>query len=110
MSRRELLKGNTPTLLLSLVAERPIYGYQMVQEMERRSSGYLCLKEGTLYPALHRLERAGLIQGRWEEAASGQVRRYYHITEKGTQTLAALREEWRLFSRAVNLVVEPQLS
>ena len=109
MSRRELLKGSTETLLLSLVAVRPMYGYQMVKEMERRSSGYFSLKEGTLYPALHRLEKAGLARGTWRDAANGQVRRYYHITEKGREALAALQEEWRRFSRAVNLVVSPEL-
>ena len=110
MSRRELLKGSTETLLLALVAEEPMYGYQMVKEMERRSSGYFCFKEGTLYPALHRLEKEALVQGRWMEAPSSQVRRYYHITEKGRLALAALQEEWRRFSRAVNLVVRPEPS
>jgi PadR family transcriptional regulator PadR len=105
MSRRELLKGSTHTLLLSLLAERPMYGYEMVKEMGRRSSGYFFFKEGTLYPALHRLEQAGLVQGRWQEAAKGQLRRYYQITAEGSETLAALQAEWRHFSRAVNLVV-----
>jgi hypothetical protein len=57
--KRELLKGSTETLILFLVSEVPIYGYQLVKEMEIRSSGYFHLKEGTLYPALHRLERDG---------------------------------------------------
>jgi len=69
--RRELLKGSTETLILSLVSEVPMYGYQLVKEMEVRSSGYFHLKEGTLYPALHRLERDGLVEGTWEDSPTG---------------------------------------
>ena len=87
-----------------------MYGYQMMKEMEHRSAGYFSLKEGTLYPALHRLEKESLIEGRWREASNGQVRRYYEITTKGRKALLTLHKEWRLFSRAVDLVVGPQLS
>jgi len=110
MYRKELLKGSTETLLLSLLAEEPRYGYQLVKEMERRSSGYFRFKEGTLYPALHRLEKAGLLVGRWQASPSGQQRRYYYITPKGRRALAQMLEEWRSFSRAVNLVMEPGAS
>ena len=110
MSRRELLKGSTETLLLSLLAEEAMYGYQIAREMERRSNGYFAFKEGTLYPALHRLERVGLLQGSWQENAANQLRRYYAITREGRDALAALQVEWRRFSRAVNLVVEPEPS
>ena len=110
MSRRELLKGSTETLLLSLLAEEAMYGYQIAREMERRSNGYFAFKEGTLYPALHRLERVGLLQGSWQENAANQLRRYYAITREGRDALAALQAEWRRFSRAVNLVVEPEPS
>ena len=82
-----------------------MYGYQIVKEMERRSSGYFQFKEGTLYPALHRLETAELVQGRWGEAASGMARKYYHITPKGEKVLAERLSEWRRFSRAVNSVM-----
>ncbi|MCX8125897.1 MAG: PadR family transcriptional regulator, partial [Dehalococcoidia bacterium] len=60
---RELLKGNTDSLLLSVIGDGPMYGYQIIKELERRSNGYFQFREGTLYPALHRLERAGLITG-----------------------------------------------
>jgi PadR family transcriptional regulator PadR len=108
MSRRELLKGSTETLLLSLVASEPMYGYQLVKEMERRSSGYFQFKEGTLYPALHRLETDGLIEGTWQQAPNGQMRRYYKITATGLEALESLQQEWRMFARAVDLVVQPQ--
>ena len=102
--QRELLKGSTKTLLLSLLVDEPMYGYQLVKEMEKRSSGYFRFKEGTLYPALHRLEADGLVEGRWDLSPNGQNRRYYHITDKGRPKLASMLEEWNLFTRAVNLV------
>jgi DNA-binding PadR family transcriptional regulator len=107
MYRRELLKGSTETLLLSLAAREPMYGYKLVKEMNRLSDGYFRFKEGTLYPALHRLERDGLVEGRWQQAPNGQQRRYYYITEKGRFALDSLQEEWRRFSNAVNLVIQP---
>ena len=105
--RRELLKGSTDTLLLSLLAEEPMYGYKLVKEMDRRSSGYFKFKEGTLYPALHRLERDGMIHGTWGTSPSGHNRRYYDMTAKGQARLASMLEEWNLFTKAVNLVAYP---
>ena len=81
--RRELLKGSTETLLLSLLSGEPMYGYQLVKEIEQRSSGYFHFKEGTLYPALHRLERDGLIAGAWRSSTTGQNRRYHEVTANG---------------------------
>lgn len=108
--RRELLKGSTETLLLSLLAEESMYGYQLVKEMDKRSSGYFRFKEGTLYPALHRLEKDGRIQGRWETSSTGQNRRYYHVTAKGRSRLNSMLEEWNMFTRAVNLVAQPDVT
>ena len=105
--RRELLKGSTETLILSLLAEECMYGYQLVGEMDRRSSGYFRLKEGTLYPALHRLERDKLVEGAWEKSSNGQSRRYYYITAAGREKLEAMLEEWDIFTRAVNLIARP---
>ena len=105
--RRELLKGSTETLLLSLMAKEPMYGYQLVKEMDSRSSGYFRFKEGTLYPALHRLAKEGLVEGRWEMSPTGQSRRYYHITAKGRARLGSMLEEWELFTKAVKLVAQP---
>ena len=108
--RRELLKGSTQTLLLSLLATESMYGYQLVKEIDQRSSGYFRFKEGTLYPALHRLERDGLLLGRWEASPSGQDRRYYHITALGRTRLTSMLEEWHLFTTAVNLVASPEVA
>ncbi len=105
MKQQELLKGNTDTLLLALLRGEPMYGYQIVKEVNQRSSGYFAFKEGTLYPALHRLERARLIEGRWEDTPNGVRRRYYFITERGKQELSDRQNEWRRFSHAMNSVM-----
>ena len=102
MYQKELLKGNTETLLLSLLSDEPMHGYRIVKEIEHRSLGYFQFKEGTLYPALHRLDAAGLIKGHWGIGAAGTQRRYYSITAKGQQVLEERLEEWRRFSRAIN--------
>jgi PadR family transcriptional regulator PadR len=104
---RELLKGNTETLLLSLLKNQPLYGYQIIKELEKRSQGYFRFKEGTLYPALHRLEAARLVRGSWERLPSAKRRRYYHLTEKGLKLLEEKIAEWQGFSLAVNLVTQP---
>ena len=103
---RDLLKGNTNSLLLCLLSKQPMYGYQIVKELEERSQGYFRFKEGTLYPALHRLEKAGLLEGRQEQLPNGHERRYYYITAKGREDMVRKVNEWQDFSRAVNLVVQ----
>jgi DNA-binding PadR family transcriptional regulator len=104
---RELLKGSTEHLILSLIDQEPMYGYQLIKEIGKRSGGYFEFKEGTLYTALHRLEREGLFQGKWERISNGQERRYYYLTKMGRRVLNEKRDEWRGFSAAVNLVTGP---
>ena len=103
----QLLKGNTDLLILSLLQREPMYGYQIIRELERRSQGFFKLGEGTLYPALHRLEQAGLITSRWERIGSGQERRYYSLTRKGERRLAERATAWQRFASAMELVVRP---
>ena len=105
MHQAELLKGNTETLLLVLMEAEPMYGYQLAKEVDQRSSGYFAFKEGTMYPALHRLERDKLVEGTWQDTPNGVRRRYYRITAKGRQALADRLVEWRRFSRAMNSVM-----
>ena len=105
--RRELIKGSIDSLLLCLIDQQPMYGYLLIKELDKRSQGYFKFKEGTLYPALHRLERAGLIRGDWQTLSSGRQRRYYHITEKGLRSLAKGRSQWRDFLVAMNLIIQP---
>ena len=104
---RELLKGSTDSLLLRLISHQPMYGYQIIKELEKRSNGYFQFKEGTLYPALHRLEKAGFIQGKWQRLPGGQERRYYYITPKGEKALAERLVAWQDFSTAVALIMQP---
>ncbi|MFC1905405.1 PadR family transcriptional regulator [Chloroflexota bacterium] len=104
---RELLKGSTDSLLLCMISNQSMYGYQIIKDLERKSNGYFQFKEGTLYPALHRLERTGLIKGKWHRLPSGQERRYYHITEKGQTALNERLAIWQGFSEAVNSIMVP---
>ncbi len=108
--RRELLKGNIDSLLLSLIGTKPMYGYQILKELDEKSLGYFRFKEGTLYPALHRLEKSGLIGGTWDTLASGRQRRYYHITERGNKLLSEKKSQWLDFAAAMNLIIQPDSS
>jgi len=105
--RLEFMKGSIDSLLLCLIVQKPMYGYQLIKELAGRSEGYFNFKEGTLYPALHRLEKAGLIIGRWQMLPDGRQRKYYHITEKGLRTLAEKRSQWLDFLVAMNLIIRP---
>jgi len=106
--RHELIKSNIDSLLLCLISGQPMYGYQIIKELKDRSQGYFNFKEGTLYPALHRLEKSGLIEGNWQALPSGQQRKYYHITEKGHASLAEQRSSWQEFLDAMNLIIRPE--
>ena len=105
--RREIMKVSVDSLLLSLIGQQTMYGYQIIKELERRSLGYFKFKEGTLYPALHRLEKAGLIVGKWQTLPNGRQRRYYYITDKGNRLLVAKRSQWQDFLTAMNLIIQP---
>ena len=106
--RHDLIASNLDSLLLSLVNRQAMYGYQIIKELEDRSQGYFKFKEGTLYPALHRLEKSQLIEGKWEILANGQQRKYYHITIKGAATLAEKRTNWNDFFNAMNLIFQTE--
>lgn len=103
----ELMKTSSDSLLLYMIGQQPMYGYQIIKELETRSQGYFKFKEGTLYPALHRLEKAGLIAGKWQLAPNRRMRRYYHMTEKGYSALALERSHWQDFLKAMNLIIQP---
>ena len=105
--KRELIKGNPSSLLLCLIEQQPMYGYQLIKELESRSQGYFKFKEGTLYPALHRLEKAGLISGQWQVLPSGRPRRYYNITTRGETRTATERVQWQDFIKAMRLIIKP---
>jgi PadR family transcriptional regulator PadR len=95
---RDLRKGSVETLILTLLQERPMYGYQLSKVLRRRSKGYFEFKEGTLYPALHRMEKEGLIAGQWEVVEEGPSRKHYRLTDKGREELVRSRQEWATFA------------
>jgi PadR family transcriptional regulator, regulatory protein PadR len=101
----EALKGHLDLLLLAAVQARPMHGYAIAETLRTRSDGAFDLPEGTLYPALHRLEHAGLLSSRWSEVG-GRRRRVYQLTTKGHRALSKRHDEWRAFARAVHSVVE----
>ncbi len=97
-------KGTLPTLILEALAHEPSHGYRIAQQIKERSQGVLDFKEGTLYPALHKLENEGLVES-YEEIEKGRTRRYYRITRSGHKTLNKDRAEWRELSRAVTTIL-----
>ena len=104
----DLLRGNTDSLLLFLINESgQTYGYRLIKEIEERSHGYFRFKEGTVYPALRKLENDGLVQGEWKRLPNGQERRYYAITQLGRELLRQKLAMWESFSSAMALVMKP---
>jgi transcriptional regulator len=100
----QVLKGHLDLLLLAAVGAGPAHGYAIVERLRQRSGGMFHLAEGTVYPALHRLEQAGLLRSRWS-AASGRRRRVYELTARGRAQLEAQQQDWWQFSRAVSAVL-----
>ena len=97
-------KGTLPTLILESLLREPDHGYRIAQRIKERSKGVLDFKEGTLYPALHKLENEGLIES-YEGVEQGRPRRYYRITRDGRRTFAKDRAEWRELSHAVTVLL-----
>lgn len=107
---QDLVKGSIVPVVLSLLKERPRYGYEIVKLVNARSNGALEWKEGTLYPTLHRLEADRLISSEWQDAPSdeapGRKRKYYAITRAGRRELQRRAGEWKAFSSAVSLFLQ----
>ena len=101
---KELMKGSISMLLLSVLATEDMYGYKIVKELEARSENVFCLKEGTLYPALHLLEDNGLVRSYWVDVEN-RKRKYYHITHKGKKQLQEKQAEFRAYTAAVDRVL-----
>jgi transcriptional regulator len=102
--RADLLRGHLDGLLLAVLDDAPGHGYEIAQRLARRSGGELGVPEGSLYPALHRLERGGLVESRWT-TDDGRRRRVYRLTRSGRRAVTATRREWRLFATAVERVL-----
>ena len=101
----ESLKGHLDLLLLTALKAQPAHGYALVERLRERSQGTFDLPEGTIYPALHRLEASGVLASRWSQS-SGRRRRVYQLTAKGRRSLEKCNQEWQLFSRGVESVLE----
>ncbi|MDX5473891.1 MAG: PadR family transcriptional regulator [Bacillaceae bacterium] len=102
MFDRELIKGSTSLIILQLLNSKDMYGYQIVKEMGQRSENALDVKEGTIYPGLHKLEEKGYITSYWKEQEKGPARKYYAITEDGKGLLQDKKKEWNSFVKMMN--------
>jgi PadR family transcriptional regulator len=105
---RELKRGSTELLILSLIEYRARHGYEISKLIEDRSGGILTFNVASFYPLLYRLERRGLIAGRWVEKAGQRRRRYYKLTASGKQMLNAQRSTWRDFVQAIHRITEAE--
>lgn len=102
--RGQVLKGHLDLLILSVVAAGPIHGYAVIEGLRQRSEDVFDLPEGTVYPALHRLEKTGLLTSEWSQV-NGRRRRTYRLSKKGGKALSAERDNWERFSTAVTSVL-----
>jgi PadR family transcriptional regulator PadR len=102
---RELLKGSISLLILKLLSERDMYGYEIIQEAARRSENVFELKEGTIYPALHQLHKQGYLRAEWRTGDSGKQRKYYGLTSTGRTKARRGQEDWRRFTQTVNAIL-----
>ena len=102
---KTLMSGSTTLLILSLLAEGEKYGYEIISELAERSDRTFELKEGTLYPLLHSLERDKCVESVEKQSPQGRTRKYYRITKKGKGLLEEKEREWKLFSTKVTQVV-----
>lgn len=100
----EALKGHLDALILAVLSAGPSHGYAIIEQLKARSGGELELPEGTIYPALHRLERDGLLASDWS-TVSGRRRRVYRLTDRGTRELGERRVRWRRFAATIEAVL-----
>ena len=100
-----LMAGSGAMLVLKLLESGDMYGYQMIEELSRRSNQVFQMQEGTLYPILHGLEKEGAVKSYTKEADTGRTRKYYRITKKGLRALEEQKKEWVEFSEKVNAIL-----
>lgn len=99
---QDFRKGSTALLVLHVLAEEPMYGFQLVEALRERTGGVLDFAEGMLYPMLHKLERSGLLAAEWRPSVDGPPRKYYHVTPAGLDELERRRGDWTRFADAVD--------
>lgn len=103
---RSLVSGSMGLLVMKLLENQDMYGYQMIEELKRRSDDTFHLKAGSLYPLLHGLEEKGLVSAYEQSAAVGKPRRYYHLTDQGHRALEEKEQAWNQYAHAVNQVLK----
>ena len=103
---RELLKGTISLLLLSLLSRGEMYGFEILREASRRSADAFAFKEGTLYPALHQLEKRGLVTAEWRTGDNNRERKYYSLTAKGKKAAKESERQWRHLTGAMTAILE----
>ncbi|UCG84814.1 MAG: helix-turn-helix transcriptional regulator [Gemmatimonadota bacterium] len=91
---RELMRGAGPVAVMQLLESGEMYGYQLIEALERQTDGVLAMGQSTLYPLLYNLEAKGLVRGRWRESESGRQRKYYSLTKRGLARLSSYRKQW----------------
>ncbi len=103
-----MLKGHLDAVLLAVIGDEALHGYAIIEAIRDRSGGHFDLPEGTIYPALHRLELAGLLASRWVQPDGGRKRRVYSVTGQGRQSLVERRAGWKSFASGIELVLGPR--
>lgn len=104
IENKSLISGSTSMLLLNLLSEKDMYGYEMIETLHQRSNHVFDLKAGTLYPLLHSLEEKGYLEA-YDDLESAKPRKYYRITKKGLKYLKAINEEWQEYAQAVKGII-----
>ena len=104
--RSKIARGSAELAILALLAEQPLYGFEISKRIEEKTGGMLCFTLASLYPMLYDLEKRGWVKGRWEANQSGRDRRYYCLTPSGRKELVPLRREWNFFFQALDRLAE----
>jgi len=103
-------RGSSELAILSVLAERPLHGYEIARRIESRTHGALRFTLASVYPLLYRMESRGWVRSFWEETPAGSARRYYRLTAAGRKKLAPLRKEWKELFRALERLAETRLA
>jgi PadR family transcriptional regulator PadR len=102
MFYQQIIKGSIKFVILSILENREVYGYGLIQAVNRKTKGFFEWRQSAVYTALHKMEKAGLVKSRWKLAGIARKRKYYRLTDKGRQLLIANRAEWLAFSKYMN--------
>lgn len=103
----QILKGMVDPIILAMLSQLPMYGYEIIKQIQQKSSGYIKLTSGTIYPALARLEKKGMITSYWHQISPRRSRKYYQVTAKGQQWLISHQKRWQQFCTVVSSLILP---